>query len=89
MRAIFKRTINSNMDNPSSYFQSMLCVRYSFLSIKRCMQEVLELFPFYERWSCCMESEVVGQGDAARLSLFSLCGSREGCVQRKRCQLSI
>lgn len=47
MRAIFKRTTNSNMDNPSSYFQSMVCVRYSFLSIKSSMQEVLELFPFY------------------------------------------
>lgn len=48
MRAIFKRTINSNIDNPSSYFQSIVCVRYSFLSIKSSMQEVLELSSFYE-----------------------------------------
>lgn len=33
--------------------------------------------------------EVVGHGDAARLNFFSLCGPREGWVQRKRCQLSI
>lgn len=54
MRAIFKRSntvniaINSNIDNPSSYFESIVCVRYSFPSFKSSMQEMLELFSFYE-----------------------------------------
>lgn len=46
MRAIFKRTINSNIDNPSSYFQSIVCqVLISFY------QELhaggARIFPFY------------------------------------------